>query len=118
MIYLFISGEIRSGQYIYNLPRGIEGQFNIALTDIAFQNFIAPVFVLCDIATTSLINDKTLPILRRVDSKKSIYNHMYYLKIELNTISKIRLGFLDRNLSNITDTSFWCTLCLEPVKQV
>ena len=118
MIFLFISGEIRNGHYIYNLPRNIEGQFRVALTDITFQNFTASVYVLADIVAESLINDKVLPILRRVDNKKNIYNHIYYLKIELNFISRIRLSFLDKNLRNITDTTFMCTLCLEPMNPV
>ena len=112
MRYIFIQGTIVNGEYIYTPPNSIVGEFEITLGDISFQKFASTVYVACSLCSPSFLNNEILPILRRVDSKKTVFTQLYFHRIFTNNISQIRLQFLNKNLQSIEDTTFMLTLCL------
>ena len=112
-MYIFISGEVKDNRFIYNLPRRIEGSYNIAITEcIIFSKFNAPFFLTLDICNESIVNGDVVPILRRINTKIAEYNNPYFMKIVPNSFSKLEFSFLDKRLEYIDAVNFACTLWL------
>lgn len=110
--FIYVSGSINENHFGIDLPSTLhlEGEWKCAVVDCSFKFFNKElnklpraVFLLANFCTTSLVNDRHLPVLRKILlPKKALINFnpsiRLYIPIKQVWINRLEFSLTDINL--------------------
>ena len=115
-MYFYINGSTNeTGSYHFTLPRTvyITDKTEVGLVDFRCSKLPAPLILLCNICENSVLDSNFLPILRRIDSSKQIYDNPSFKTVTLQEINHIKFNFVTNKIQNPQHKfNFSVTLCL------
>lgn len=126
-MYLFLSSEDsieshpgnNAWSFHVDIPQCIhlKGEWECALMDIHYTGDYGELYIHCDLARTSYVLGKFLPLLRIISKPLSYVVNPYFIPISHNFISHIKIYITTKNGSppSLTPEHLRCTLQLRSI---